>query len=183
MTTHLLRLGIPALLAWTAASCITFSPARTARLDPLTLERRGEGAFVQYLIPVSERVINYRVRSGPFRADEVWGPGVADRVACGGDQTANLLAHGMPVELHVEVRISPRSTGTRVYLDSSGHTVPYDEDDPAVPCRLNAVFAEELLTVIAGPGERFGPGKPTFGDPIAPPRLNPPRGGGPGGAS
>ena len=180
MATPVQRLGVPALFAAAAASCVSFTPARTVTQDALFLEDRGEVVFDQYLIPVSERGTDFRVRSGPFRADELWGAGeVAERVHCGPDDVGNSLMRGAPVLLSVELRLSDRPYGTRLSIDSRGHTVKEAEHERTAECRLKEPFVEELLTAIAGARDVDVLGQPNPGDPTPPlgPRLpgDPPR--------
>jgi hypothetical protein len=168
MPTFMRRLAVPALVAGVAASCLYPEHVRTVSGDPVLVESRSADVFVRFLIPVAERVSNQRVESGWFRADRVWGQGasVAARVDCGHDSRGRNRAAYQPVELSISLRVRPRPGGVSLSLRSQGRTVPEaDSGEEATRCRLQAAFAEEVLSVIAGtlsdpfpPGVGRGPG-------------------------
>lgn len=146
------RLAVLALIGAASASCIRVYSGRSGiRADPLYLEERGEAVFERYGIPVAERFVDYRVHSGPFMVDDVWGRGaIEDRVHCDLDSRGDPLARGARVRMTVTLDVAYGETGSRIALASSGRTMPILESEGTARCRLRAPFVEEVLGAIAG---------------------------------
>lgn len=151
---------IACVLAVGAAGCIHLFNSRSGiQADPQTLERQGEAVFAQYLIPVAERVANYRVESGWFFANEVWQPdAVTERVDCGFGADGLPATVGAKIQLFVTLRVGYRNAGARLSLTSEGRTVATAEDQESRRCALSDPFVQELLTAIAGPFPGGAPG-------------------------
>lgn len=153
------------VLALGLGGCIQLFNSRSGvQADPFTIERQGETVFTQYLIPVAERVANYRVESGWFVANDVWSQDViTERVDCGFDPEGEPTTVGSKIQLSVALRVDSRDTGTRIRITSEGRTVPTVEDPDARSCGLSDPFVQELLTAIAGP---FPGGQPATNLPV-----------------
>lgn len=158
-------------LAVGGAGCIQLFHSRSGiQADPITIERQAEAVFAQYLIPVAERAANYRVESGWFVANDVWGQdAIAQRVDCGSDAEGLPATAGSRIELAVTLRVDYRSTGTRLRITSEGRTVPTVEDQDTRRCALSEPFVQELLTAVAGPFPGGTPSRELTGTPVAGP--------------
>ena len=150
--------ALPMALA-VLAGCAREHVRHGVQQDPSTVEAAGESAFARYQIPVLERSLDRRVRSGSFDVHRVWDPStVAARVQCGADGYGDPAAGAEgDIRLSVELRLSPN----RVALSSSGsQKAPEGEGERR--CRLTDAFAEELLGAIVGepPPALGGRGRP-----------------------
>ena len=133
-----------------AAACVNLLSTRSGiQADPVTVERYAETVFVRYGIPVSEQVADGRVESGEFAVGRVWDADITrQRVDCDVAEEDALFGADVPMEMSVTLKITRRSTGTRVSLGSDGRTVPGDGQDSR-RCRLADAFAQEILDAVA----------------------------------
>lgn len=142
---------IVVLLVTLSAGCGSVSPSYKARsgLPPNDAERRVEQAFVAFGVPVVERTLDGRVRSGRFDPREVFAGQVAERVSCGAISDVGRLSSVHPFELEVLATIRSNAVnGTRIELESYGRG--RDSRGKDVQCRLSSSAAAALLDAASG---------------------------------
>ena len=113
-------------------------------LQPNNAERILERTFVRLQIPLAEKAMNGRVRSGSFDPQQVWGSLTASRVSCEAGQKGDARMAPEPYELEINATVRSRSrAGTRIDLDSFGWG--RGPDGHPVRCFLKEGFAQEIL--------------------------------------
>lgn len=143
--------GSDLLLLAFLAGCGSVSLVQRARseLSPNETERKVEVAFQYFGIPVAERTLDGRVRSGRFDPREVFAGQLRERVSCGATSDVGSLTAVRPFELEVLATIRSNAVnGTRIELESYGRGK--DPNGKEVPCRLSSSAVAEILDAASG---------------------------------
>lgn len=120
---------------------------------PNDAERDLMSAFLGYGIPLVERNLDGRVRSGQFLPLQVWGDLAKERVICGASEETDPQMREEPDVIEIVATIRTRTqAGTRVDLDSSGWSE--SREGKRTRCRLTKRFSEEILAQV-GSGRRW----------------------------
>lgn len=118
-------------------------------LPPNDTERRVEQAFVSLGLPVYERRLDGRVRSGRFDPREVFAGRLDERVSCGATSDVGARTNVSPLELEVLATIRFNAArGTRIEVESYGRG--RDPNGKEVRCRLSQSAAVALLDAASG---------------------------------
>lgn len=142
------------LLFLVTSSCISVvGPLRQKEtsLLPAEAERQIQLIFAEFSIPVAERRLDSRVRSGKFNPMKVWGVMALERVQCGADPNADPKTAAEPYELEVVMTIRDSARGsTRVSLESYGRgRSPGGEEKR---CSLTTSFQNLVLSAVPDAG-------------------------------
>jgi len=118
-------------------------------LPPNETERKVEVAFQYFGIPVAEKTLDGRVRSGRFDPREVFAGQLHERVSCGATTEVGSLTAVRPFELEVLATIrSNRANGARVEVESYGKGL--GPDGKEIPCQLSRSAVEAILDSASG---------------------------------
>ena len=140
----------PVLLLF-LGGCGSLSLLHEARsgLPPNDTERRVEQTFQSFGIPIAEKTLDGRVRSGRFDPREVFAGQLHERVSCGAATDEGVLTEVRPFELEVLATIrSNRVNGTRVEIESYGKG--WGPDGKEIPCQLSRSAVEAILDAASG---------------------------------
>ena len=124
----------------------TYLPAREA-------EQRLEQAFTSLGLPVAERAIDGRVRSGQFDPVAIGGGRASGYVLCGRGGDDDLGAQNIRLEVIGLIRESV-SSPVRVEIESYG--TGRNDKGQEIPCRLDESGVEALLSSIPQQDPRVG---------------------------